>query len=59
MKPPTALRYAMIPNGSINNKHNSKHFGGYMSILFLNLIMIISLVSIVALAAVWVGEPKL
>ena len=30
-----------------------------MSILFLNLIMIISLVSIVALAAVWMREPKL
>ena len=30
-----------------------------MSILFLNLIMIISLVSIVALAAVWMGESKL
>ena len=29
-----------------------------MSILFLNLIMIISLVSIVALAAVWMGSPN-
>ena len=30
-----------------------------MSILFLNLIMIISLASIVTLAAVWMVEPKL
>ncbi len=30
-----------------------------MSILFLNLIMIISLASIVTLAAVWMVKPKL